>query len=278
MGKILGREGAAAVVGILICAIFFFQINMICNNVDKHTPIHVVKIASDSSLENGVSAAIAFGLDNYSQYATATIIKKEALAVGYKYYALTAYHCVRSYEDDKVKDETTGKLIIATAKSPLDEPKVFHSTIIGIPYAVPALDWAIFSFESEEDIGVAQLAEKEDVERMKPFEHIYGVGNDAAAGMVMKEGIISAGTNIDPFEPLQTVKDDRVMNKFPKDFARAYMQIWFGASGGPIFNHDGKIIGIIIAIYTEEGAAHDTSFLKVETIRDILSMSRFFKD
>lgn len=168
----------------------------------------------------------------------------------YQYRALTNYHVL-----DDMLDAVTEDKLKASRKLELTFQPEFHGQPLRFhveandDWAIPEWDWASFTFESKHWLECVEVATKEDFESVKPFEHIYAIACGGSYGQQLREGVISVTHNV---ATKQELRDARVYpwQRYPNDYFRPSFPIWYGDSGGPVFNKDGKLIGLITAFTT----------------------------
>jgi hypothetical protein len=116
---------------------------------------------------------------------------------------------------------------------------------------LPRWDWSTFTFESPYYLECVQLATRKEFKQIKPGEAIYGMGGDNNRDLLLRKGIIGATHNVYP-SPIIEKRHQKYgpspWDKYPNAFFRPFTPIWYGASGGGVFNKDGKLIGIYTAL------------------------------
>jgi len=207
----------------------------------------------------------------------------------FRYFALTAHHVLsdlekRMYSDDPavVKDFRVELMFQPSFHgSPL---RVAANTIF-IEHSNDSLDWMIFSFvvDKLDDVKFVQLATEEEFKKLKSFEEIYGAGCGAGQGVQCRRGWMGATHNEGYKIIEQIVGAFYSWDAHPQSFFRPHVNIWYGDSGGAIFNKNGKQIGIINGItglnsYGGGPVEHTAVCLKTYTIfKTVNKNSKFFK-
>lgn len=238
-------------------------------------PPHVVVVAGDP-LTEAIKSAVTIRLDFLGGSGTGVLIGRTKLENGnWKYMVLTAHHVMDRLRDamkehpdqlDEVKKITL--VYQAHFHAPLT---LLHTSIVDFHWMVPASDWAIFSIELADRLPCAQLATKEEFESIQPYDHIYGMGSDGSDGLFFREGVIASTNGTQPFIGLFGYQ-------YPWDvsqeyFFRAYHGIYYGASGGPVFTRQGKIIGIyngFVHLQSGQPITNLCVVLKGHVVREIL--------
>ncbi|MCG3771198.1 MAG: hypothetical protein JW384_02380 [Nitrosomonadaceae bacterium] len=209
-------------------------------------PQQVIVVAGDP-LTEAIKSAVTIRLDFLGGSGTGVLIGRTKLENGnWKYMVLTAYHVMdilhSAMKEHPDKLDSVKKLTLvyqAHFHAPLT---LLHTSLIDFHWMVPAYDWAIFSVELAEKLPCAQLATKEEFESIQPYNHIYGVGSDGSDGLFLRDGVIASTNGTQPFIGLFGYDYPWDVNQ--DGFFRVYHGIYYGASGGPVFNRQGKIIGV----------------------------------
>ena len=200
---------------------------------------------------------------------TGVLVGREKTEGGYKYKAVSAYHVLGEAIEKALTDKTNINLEFMFQQSFHGDPLRKHVEAT-IEWAVEKYDWVCFSFLLEEKMHCCEIATEEEFQQIQPFENIYGVGCDDGKGQSLKIGVIGSTHNHEYYGEFQTLAPQE-WNRNPNKFFRAYMNIWLGSSGGGIFNKDGKLIGIFIAINIlnpiKMPVPHGTICLKAHVIK-----------
>lgn len=129
-------------------------------------------------------------------------------------YILTNYHVIEKSDEIKVT---------------LDSGKEYDARVIGTD---PKTDIALIKIDAQEPLPVAELGNSEALE---VGEWVVAIGNPFGLSQTVTVGVVSA--------------KGRVIGSGPyDDFIQTDAAINQGNSGGPLFNVDGRVIGINTAI------------------------------
>ncbi len=197
---------------------------------------------------------------------SAVILGRERISDNmYRYYILTAHHVVNnSYQYSVEVSQWAG----SHAKADIVKNLKLDTYLM-----IPSSDWALVSFEIEDTHvwPVVQLATKAEFLSLRTLDTIYGVGCDSVHGPLSRVGNFGLGGIHTPPNPLSKF----AFRNNPGAFFRPYMNVWFGASGGGVFNKDGKLIGIFNGILDGDfqPATHMVAALKTHIVLDILKMT-----
>lgn len=245
---------------------------------DTITQEPITVIQEVSPLERARQATFLLLLPDFRTSGSATLVGRKKLEDGkYLYRALTAHHVV----DDMAKGMAENKLKASHKVELMFQPS-FHGkplrmnlNIDDIDWAIPAHDWATFTFTSNYKLPCVEVATEEEFKAMKAFDRIYAVGCGAGYGQQVREGIMGATHNeyIDLKEQLTHCQYPWCKN--PERFFRPAVNIWYGDSGGAIYNKSGKLIGIING-FSRGGVSHLAIALKAHTIHDVVMYSPDF--
>lgn len=237
-----------------------------------------------SPLENARRATFLIALPTYRISGSATLVGRKKLDDNnYRYTALTAYHVIEDMAKKIAEDKTTADHTIEMMFQPSfhGKPLRITLTIDDIGWMVPSYDWAAIMFEMEHKISCVELATREEFNAIKSFERIYAVGCGGAYGQHCRYGIIGATHNEHKDIEGQTVSP-QPWNLRPESFFRPYINVWYGDSGGAVYNKEGKLIGIINAFgivhrgFDQMPVPHSAIALKAYVVLDIIKDSKDF--
>lgn len=223
-----------------------------------------------------IRSSVGIGLEYFSKGGTGVVIGRKRVSDGWRYNVLTAYHIFEEYltapEPLKMAPGFS-RIRLAFLTDIKNQHIAVNSYLVEILVTNPELDWVVFSIDIAYEIPCAKLASKEDFENIQPYEHIYGVGNDGMCGLLFREGVISSFNVDDPYPSTEIFISNLplwIVN--PSDYFRPSHSIWPGASGGPVFTRDGKIIGIYIAIRIAgaQPVSHAGVALKTHLVNEFL--------
>lgn len=213
-----------------------------------------VKPAS-TPLENAQRATLVMALPEYRTIGSAVIIGRKGRVLidehgnstmrsdAYEYRVATAYHVVgRLIEDGK----DASRILMAMFQPSLhSQPLRMKLQLEKIEHYSVEYDWAIFTFYSKHQLPFVEIATEEEFEAIQPFESIYAVGGDGGYGQLCRRGVLGSTHNQFINAKSQIIKAILPWQKHPDAFFRPLIPVWYGASGGGIFNQQGKLIGLI---------------------------------
>lgn len=238
------------------------------------TPPSVV--IDNDPLTQAIKSAVMIKIDFTRTGGTGVIIGRNKIADDrWRYHILTAYHVIddlingiKNHPEDY---DTFSPLTIVTQDSFHGLPTIYQTRYIDAEVILPAYDWAVFVIELPVKLPCAVLATRKEFESIKPSDHIYGIGSDGLRGLLFREGVMSSTNNIEPIHR-QGGLDQFPWDLNPEKFFRPHQNVWYGVSGGPIFNRDGIVIGIYngMALGAVQPVPHTAIALKAHFIREIL--------
>lgn len=247
-------------------------------------PIVIQTDEGVAPLERARRATFLIGLPGYKVSGSATLVGRKKLDNGkYRYTALTAYHVVEDMAKKFAEDKTTADHRMEMVFQPNfhGKPLRIKLDIDDIEWAIPAQDWAAITFDMDHKLACAEVATKEEFEAILPFEKIYAVGCGGGYGQQCRDGIIGATHNEHRDLKGQTTSK-WPWHAHPEKFFRPYINVWYGDSGGAVYNKEGKLIGIINAFgmmhrgWDNMPVTHSTVALKAHIVRDIVQHSKDF--
>ena len=251
------------------------------------TPVVIDTIQQEeiSPLERARRSTCLLSLTDYHSGGTAVLIGRKQLDDGnYRYRALTAYHVIREMSKKITKDgaKASRKITLMFQRAFHGKPMRLELVVDDIDWASPVEDWAAFTFHSTQRLECVEVATKAEFQAIKPFEKIYAIGCGGLYGQMCRDGIIGATHNEHLDTTGQTKNGKYPWNKHPHRFFRPYINIWYGDSGGPVFNKHGKLIGLINAFgmlskgWDQTPVTHSTIAVKTHIIKDLASSSKDF--
>ncbi len=123
----------------------------------------------------------------------------------------------------------------------LSDKREFDATVIGTD---PQTDLALLKIDADGKLPYATLADSDEI---RVGDDVIAVGNPFGLGGTVTRGIVSAV--------------ERDINAGPYvDFIQTDAAINRGNSGGPLFDMDGKVIGVNSAIYSPSGGSVGVGF------------------
>lgn len=213
---------------------------------------------------------------------SATLISRIKLEDGrYRYRLLTCYHVV-----DEVAKQIKEKGVEADRSIELILQPSFHgeqlridTTFEGIDWALSSHDWATLTFVSEHKLTVAPVATREQFHQVKAWDSVYMVGCFGQYAQQCRRGVISVTHNVGSRLEKQA-KSSHPWNRHPNDYFRYSMPIWYGDSGGAIFDKEGRLIGMVTALTVRHDFSglipHSGVALKAHTIREVAEHAQDF--
>lgn len=208
-------------------------IEMIVEHVDVPSPLERARQASfDLSMPLGAGSAVLVSRVNLENG-------------GYRYRAITAQHVIEEITDDiNTNGENANLEIIMTFQPEFHGPQLQITTDVeAIEWTVPANDWAVFTFVSNELLECADVATREEFEAISAWDPIYFIASFGPYGPQCRQGVIATTHNVGAY-PSAQLTSPLPWNQQPENFFRFSMPIWYGDSGGPIFDQHGRLIGI----------------------------------
>ena len=210
---------------------------------------------ASTPLENAQRATFVMALPDYRTVASAVIIGRKnriftdehgnlvTRSHAYEYRVATAYHVVDSLIED---GKNASKIIMAMFQPSLhSQPLRMKLQLEKMENYSVEHDWAIFTFYSKHRLPFVEIATKEEFEAIQPFESIYAVGGDRGFGQLCRRGVLGSTHNQFINAKSQIIKAKFAWQKHPNVFFRPLIPSWYGASGGGVFNQQGKLIGLI---------------------------------
>tara|TARA_R110002094_G_scaffold202613_1_gene173750 strand:+ start:1419 stop:2270 length:852 start_codon:yes stop_codon:yes gene_type:complete len=204
---------------------------------------------------------------------------------GYRYRALTANHVISGITDDiGINGENADLDIKVTFRPDFHSPEIqFDVQIEAIDWVNPAGDWASFTFQLEYKLECADIATEAEFKAIKAWDNVYFIGSGSKYGQACRRGVISATDNYGIDREAQSLGGTHTgipWHQYPENFVKFSAPIWYGDSGGPLFNEHGKLIGLLNA-YTigdslEHGAVHSGVAFKTHLVRQVVGED-FFK-
>ena len=230
-------------------------IAFVCATPPKIEPPSIVTYTAPvetlDNLERARRASFDIILKDYKGSGSATLVSRVKLENGnYRYRGLTNHHVLDDMIEaiDKDPSKASHTLVMTFQPDFHGEPLCLEIDVES-DWAIPEWDWASFTFESEHWLECAAVASKDEFEDVKPFEHIYAIACGGSYGQQLREGVISVTHNVATKPSLRAARA-YPWQRNPQDYFRPSFPIWYGDSGGPVFNKDGKLIGLITAFTT----------------------------
>lgn len=230
--------------------------------------------ASDKTMLESFSAVFGFDLAmKPGPGASCVLVSRDLQEDGfYIYRGLTAHHVIDDLSNALDKDPGTDRTVTFTGLG-WDGEFQFEAEI-NPDWLFPARDWSSFTFESDLFLECTEVATKAEFESIGPLDHIYIVSNPSSQGVLIRETNIGAPHNRWPSNHINNASP-WPWASHPNDYFRAMGFIWYGSSGGAVFNKEGKLIGIINAIsifggYHQNPTGHPAIALKSYVIRELV--------
>ncbi|MHA2063515.1 MAG: S1 family peptidase [Candidatus Thorarchaeota archaeon] len=254
------------------------------NFAPEHQVPTVVITPAKTPLERARRATFAIALPSYFVSGSAVIIDRRAIGIHtkftgpkqYVYQALTARHVVGAMiQEIKQQGESADQTAMVMFQPHLHGlPLRMKISIDKVEQESIDYDWALFTFHSKHRFEFVELATKREFQAIKAFETIYAVGCDAGFGQLCRRGILGATHN----EHMTQVQRGHIQwTRHPHAFFRPFIQAWYGASGGGVFNQHGKLIGLINGSSMGKGrnaVTHAIVSIKAHLILEQLNASK----
>ncbi|MGP3698138.1 DegQ family serine endoprotease [Rhodobacter sp. NSM] len=150
---------------------------------------------------------------------------------------VTNNHVVENATDMKVK---------------LEDGREFKAEVVGTD---PMTDIAVIKLKDASDLPFVELG---DSDRLRVGDAVVAVGNPFGLGGTVTSGIVSAmGRNINSGPYDDYIQTDAAINR--------------GNSGGPLFDTEGKVVGMNTAIFSPSGGSVGIGFsIPANTVRDVV--------
>ena len=238
--------------------------------------IQTIEGENVTALEKAREACFDLVLKGYNTSGSAVLVSRIKLEDGrYRYRAMTAHHVVDRMLQGITKGEGKKEVLLTFQPEFHGEQLQIHLDVEDVDWALPAHDWAAFTFISEQRLECVQVATEAEFKQIRAFEHIYIIACSGPYALQCREGNISTTHNVGVW-PQEQAKSEYPWHRNPRNFFRLSAPIWYGDSGGAVFNKDGKLIGIINA-FTIMGrgwgggpVTHSGVALKAHIIHDIV--------
>lgn len=201
------------------------------------------------AVRNALDSVFQLRFDEFNTGGTAFIVGRSKTEKGYRYKALTAFHVLDNLIDKLKADD---KLVLA--------PHIaFNSWRFGIIEEVVqikieggsrSLDWAAFSFESERDIPCLTLGDEKAFNDISPVDDLFILGAEDLEGVLIYRCNLVAQTNKHPTPDAEQFHQDASpfpFHQIPLAYFRLSHRTIPGASGGPVIDINGRVIGIVTA-------------------------------
>lgn len=210
---------------------------------------------ASTPLENAQRATFVMALPEYRTIGSAVIIGRKGRTFidehgdlvmrsdAYEYRVATAYHVV----DRLIRaGKGASKIIMAMFQPSLhSQPLRMKLQLEKMECYSTTHDWAIFTFYSKHRLPFVEIATKQEFEAIQPFESIYAVGGDGGFGQLCRRGTLGSTHSQYINAKSQAIKATHPWQKYPDVFFRPLIPVWYGASGGGVFNQQGKLIGLV---------------------------------
>lgn len=250
---------------------------------EPDVPCEVPVIKAVTSLENARRASIGIRLPGYYSSGSATLIARtrlddEACGITYKYTGLTAQHVISDMLTALQKKRGEADMSMELFIQPHFHGKAtrISITVDTIPWSVPGRDWAFFTFIIPEKLACAPLADREKFESILPWEDVYVIGCGGAYLQFHRKAQVGA-THNEHMDSKGQQTSAYPWNLYPVDYFRVNTNIWYGDSGGSVFNKDGELIGLINAFGIMNGwspVTHSGVALKTYTVLELAGASK----
>jgi hypothetical protein len=244
-------------------------------------PVAIQKEISPIEKARRATFLILFPKHNYASGTAVTVARKKLKDGSYRYRAITAYHVIHGVAKAIVKDAAKAdrSLTIMLQPSFHGLPLRLKIKLDDIEWALPSHDWAAFTFDTTQKIECVQLATEAEFKAIGFEDNIYLVGAADRDAPHIRAGNIGA-THNQNLNLERQLKQPWAWCKYPNAFFRPAINVWYGDSGGGIFNKDGKMIGIVIGYgmvdQYRRPVTHSTIALKAHIILEMTKHSKDF--
>ncbi len=190
------------------------------NQVDKGKTVGGGESIACTIYKNAVNKTVALfaSVENGSKVGTGILISEKG-------YLITNAHVVMDFDKDKsilaVSDEIYGAI-----------GENGYKFVAELIYANPDLDLAILKADCEMAVETVVFFKKETI----PGEPVYAIGNNRGDGLCIVEGIVS-----DIHRKVGGV-----------EYILISAPVTQGSSGGPVFNKEGELIGVVKGSRSDE--------------------------
>lgn len=260
--------GCGVLLGFVTMLMMFANVNTPLSSTSQ--TINNISISPESvnvGLIDATRAVVMIRLNGYGSGGSGTIIGRTKVDEDtWRYKILTAHHVIDSILDGihgatPESNLSAIRSITIGNRDGFHQPiRLFDTALNETDWSVPSQDWAIFSCDIDAKLHFAVLGTREEFNAVLPYENVYGVGADRMRGIFIRDGFISSTNCVEPFHIDPTSKAPWDVN--PELFFRPFHIIHFGASGGPIFSKNGKIIGLYNAVGVEQTSPFTVEELK----------------
>lgn len=237
MANLMKALGIVGLFFILACGTSYMACDPIVPATIDDLPLALVPVPNQ--IEENLSATLLMDYDEDGM-STAVVVGKEHIPETpkqFRYYALTAEHCIDEIEDlDFV--EATGWVWLDP-----NAPPVQVLSECEILIRLPNPDIAIIAFESEiviSPITVAPL--NKFLLDTHVGDDIYGIGCDSGHMPFVRKGVVGSKNYTG------LLRDQSRAASNPSNYFIPSMNIWFGSSGGGAFNDDHEYIGMFVLL------------------------------
>ena len=237
-----------------------------------------VVVTTVTPLENARRASVGIRLAHHESGGSATLIARKKVGGLYRYTGLTAQHVIAN-----MLTELQEKMDEADMSMELFVQPRFHGkatrikiTVETIPWSVLGRDWAFFTFTIPQKLACASLADRKKFESILPWEDVYVIGCGGGFLQFHRKAQIGS-THNEHMDLKSQATSEHAWNQHQRDYFRLNTNIWYGDSGGSVFNKDGELIGLINAFGFMNGwrpVTHSGIALKVYTVLELAGTSK----
>ncbi len=196
-----------------------------------------------------IESVFEIRFDQYDIGGTAFIVGRQREGDGFVYNAITAAHCVDSLMAMIVADPDVSTSTHISFNS-WAYGKYETDVDIDIKFMNPDLDWAVISFRLQREIPCLKLAGQDRLNQLSPADPVFQMGAEDLEGVLIHRTNIAAMTFIFPTPDEDQFKQSMsplACCRFPLAYLRTGFATIPGASGGPLLDINGNVLGIITA-------------------------------
>jgi hypothetical protein len=194
-----------------------------------------------SSVEKAHAATVRIDFKDGGR-CTGFIVGRQSTGTIWKYYLATCYHC-SPYKDSKTIIDLVDFACKVIRWQQTSSPELI-ATYLKLELSLPAIDLMIASFESSILIEPIRFSPKGYLDKMHLDETIFMIGGDLGLLPMLRRGVVGARRL-----PSLAVETRNPLRQHINDYFVPALDGFKGASGAPVINSDGDLIGMFQRIY-----------------------------